>query len=541
MKYFTSFILVLMWISGQSQSLPLGFPVLEEQLRRKQMSGEFDPGVSFSIKPLKTTDTVYSEYSPLIKKVGKINLQILPVQLSSEYSSRHSYGINNGAMIPNRGYQGIFSPGIFTSTHFIDIQIKPEILFAQNKHFEGFPLHGHDRRWNARYHWWNRSDVPQRFGTTPTTKLLLGQSFLRFKYDFLSLGISTESIWWGPGKTNSLTMTNNAAGFPHVSLATLHPVPTAIGSFEGQLIAGKLENSGFYPPDTARRYARTAIYFPKHDDWRYLSGFALTYQPKWIQGLFFGFNNVVQQYRQTAIDRGDYVPAITDLFRSASQDDERSVKDHIASLHIRWAMQNSEIYFEYGRNNSSWKLRDLLENPENDGAYIFGFSKLFPLKKGGSFIELDVELTQLQQPPSYTLRSGGKSWYTHPHVRQGYTHSGEFLGSGIGSGSNMQTLGISWIRNLKKVGVQFERWTHNNDFYYFYFEHNGDFRSYWIDHVIGTEASWDFNKLLLSGEIKYIYSLNYQWETDKDPETGWFESGVDATNLYFSVDMAYRF
>ena len=32
------------------------------------------------------------------------------------------------------------------------------------------------------------------------------------------------------------------------------------------------------------------------EDWRYLNGITLSYQPKWIPGLFFGASRVFQQY-----------------------------------------------------------------------------------------------------------------------------------------------------------------------------------------------------------------------------------------------------
>ena len=52
-------------------------------------------------------------------------------------------------------------------------------------------------------------------------------------------------MWWGPGTRNSLIMSNNAPGFLHFTLNTKKPIETFIGSFEGQIISGKLEGSGF--------------------------------------------------------------------------------------------------------------------------------------------------------------------------------------------------------------------------------------------------------------------------------------------------------
>ncbi|WP_404877454.1 capsule assembly Wzi family protein, partial [Klebsiella pneumoniae] len=59
-------------------------------------------------------------------------------------------------------------------------------------------------------------------------------------YKVLSVGISSENLWWGPGIYNSLLMSNNAPGFWHLTFNSRKPLKTPIGDFEWQLIGGKL-------------------------------------------------------------------------------------------------------------------------------------------------------------------------------------------------------------------------------------------------------------------------------------------------------------
>ena len=69
---------------------------------------------------------------------GKINFKILPIDYNLEFNSNHPYNRNNGTMIPNRGYQHIISPGFFAKIGPLEITLKPEHHFAENKNFEGF-------------------------------------------------------------------------------------------------------------------------------------------------------------------------------------------------------------------------------------------------------------------------------------------------------------------------------------------------------------------------------------------------------------------
>ncbi|WP_163277304.1 capsule assembly Wzi family protein, partial [Enterobacter hormaechei] len=71
-------------------------------------------------------------------------------------------------------------------------------------------------------------------------RIRAGQSSFRLNYKVLSVGISSENLWWGPGIYNSLLMSNNAPGFWHLTFNSRKPLKTPIGDFEWQLIGGKL-------------------------------------------------------------------------------------------------------------------------------------------------------------------------------------------------------------------------------------------------------------------------------------------------------------
>ena len=41
-------------------------------------------------------------------------------------------------MIPNRGFQKLFSTGFFAKIGLITLQFKPEYIFAENLNYDGF-------------------------------------------------------------------------------------------------------------------------------------------------------------------------------------------------------------------------------------------------------------------------------------------------------------------------------------------------------------------------------------------------------------------
>jgi hypothetical protein len=468
------------------------------------------------------------------------SLNLLPVSVDFEFNSHHPYTNNNGNMLPAKGFQTRLSLGLFSKWRFIDFQLRPDLVYAANPTYEGFTTTHYDSRWSTRYIWWNYSDSPEIHGSDNQWRVIPGQSFFKVKYNGISLGISTENLWWGPGKYNSLTMTNNAEGFWHLGLKTERPLDTRFGVIEGQLIAGRLVSSGYDPPEPLREFRGTTLYIAPSDETRYLSGLVVSYQPRWIKGLFIGGTYVNQQYMSDAGENFDIIPAITDVFKKKDIGiDDRRRPDRYASLFFRWIWYegNSEIYFEYGRNNFDGTFKNLLLVPEKNAAFVFGLSKLFPLKRD-RFIEFNFEMTKLAQQVNYVVRSAD-SWYIDNFIRQGYTYKGQWLGAGIGPGSNVQTFELNWVDSKNKLGLTFERQLHNSDYYYKAYEQVRDFRRYWVDYSFGLQAYKVFNQFSINGKILYIRSLNYQWELERLPGDRYFIPGRDLSNLHLNINFVY--
>ncbi|SFC31719.1 Capsule assembly protein Wzi [Parapedobacter composti] len=546
--------------SAHGQWLPVGTMAIEDMYRRQQLLGEVDSNISFAIRPLTNWalkkddlyrfDSIRTDGSGLHRSSqGDVVFQLMPITASLLYNSTFPTGRNDGPIIPAVGPQGYFSAGFYASYKFLSIQLMPEFVWAANQDYPGFNSEN-------RTHWqqWyrlrgNTIDLPERFGTGGYTKTVLGQSSIRLNFHPVSIGLSTESLWWGPGIHNSLMMTNTAPGFAHLTLNTTRPIRTVIGDFEGQLVGGRLEASGYLPTYNANRQEfHDAFYQPMPDDWRYLSALALTYQPKWVPGLSVGITRAFTMYRSGMRSGLKDWLAVFNSGSAAKREylDEPGntrARDQLVSMFARWVIPeaHAEAYVEYGRNDHSWNLRDFFVQLEHSRAYVIGFRKLVGLPRAGEWLNIGIEVTQMEDGKPTIYRPAG-TWYRHSGVRHGYTHMGQLLGAGINLGGNLQTLQVSWFKGLKQLGVKLERETHNNDL--LYAMRTGDLRRNWVNLSGMAFAEWDYGNFVFSGRMQLTRALNYQYELEENPvnpDNFWGFNAQDKHNFFMNVGAMYRF
>ncbi|SEA99580.1 Capsule assembly protein Wzi [Pedobacter hartonius] len=559
-KISLAFILLISFQHKLSaQSLPVGSVSLEDYYRRAQLLGRADSSVSFLIRPLlpklsfKAKDVFYQDStekkynlinSPSVysSKNGKLKISLLPLNLQTQFNSHHPYGWNDGAMLPAKGLQTLLSAGAYLEYGMLSIQFRPEIDLAINGKFDTFNPATYPIIVARYYDFYNNIDLPARFGNNEISKAYWGQSSIRLNYKDISFGLSTENLWWGPGIRNSLLMSNTAPGFKHLTLNTRKPVNTAIGSFEGQIIAGRLENSDYGVLEPEWDYFGSTLFIPKPDNWRYLSGLAVTWQPKWVPGLFVGLTRSSQLYHNDLSKFGDYLPFFSSTTK-VNADRPVENRDNRSSVFMRWLWpeEHAEIYFEYGKNNSTGDTRNQLLEASRNRAYIFGIRKMLPFNESrDENLLISVEATQLQETSPSDIRSAD-SWYINKYVRQGYTNRGEVLGAGIGPGANLQSIDVSWVRGLKRLGIQLERYVHNNDFYYYAYEADKDSRRHWTDLSIAFNGEWNYKNFIFNAKLMGVNSLNYQWYLFQGPADDVNISGKDAFNLQMQAGLTYRF
>ncbi len=533
------FLILSIWISVSEAQTAVNNATRDWQ-RIQQLTDTAKSAASFTIQS-GSTDPV--EGWKLIKK-SKIPFQlaILPFGITLQNNSDHPWGINDASMIPAAGFQTQVTAGIKISSGRFTLQIAPELVKANNPDFPGFPSFQYNFLWNRYYKYLNQSDLPQQFGTGVYQKIFAGQSSFRYSTNQLSVGISTENIWWGPGRRNALVMSTNAPGFLHATFNSVKPLETSIGSFEWQLIAGQLTSSGILPPDTNRVFNGHFVYQPKKEENRYISGVAINWQPKWIKGLWLGATSASYLYQSEAQRLADLLPL--DGFIKTNKA-KAGHKASLGSLYARYIMPQdlAEVYFEYGRTDKAPNILNVLTDQSYPKGFIFGLRKLFPLPHKGSFIQFATEFTQLQlDNANLLLDSNSTSWYTNAYVRQGFTNNGKTLGAGIGPGSNSQSAEISWIKGLNKIGLVFERVVRNNDYYYYAYTPSGDFNRHWIDLSTELVAQWKCKKLMIAANFAIIRSLNYEWFSmpSDNAAASYFKGGWDVLNYHGQISLRYQ-
>jgi len=559
-------LLITLFIASSAslfaQTLPVGLlENVEDAYRRQQLLGKDSSNSSYMIRPMfmsddknfnlnNDADFSVNQFRKLLYKNSKYKTEIyaLPVVLQQQFNSHHPYGMNDGSMVQAKGYEMQFSAGVYAKFGPLTIQLRPEYVYAENKDFQKLSDAPNGVYWNtpiARYE--NNIDLPARFNDGAYSKVSLGQSSIRLNAGPVSFGFSNENLWWGPGVRNSLLMSNNASGFKHYTLNTTKPIKTYIGSFEAQIIGGKLEQSGV---DSLVGFE----FRSKPKDWRYMSGIVLTYQPKWVPNFFIGVDRTfITNHNSMGNSFGDYFPIFKSVEKSAytrsdgTNADDEALRDQYISFFTRYVLPESkaEIYFEWGRNDHSYDLRDGIVEPEHTRAYVVGFRKLIPMKRPDEFIQVGVEFTQLEKAGTRETRAS-ESWYTHYQVTDGYTNKGQVLGAGIGPGSNLQSVDVNWVKGLRKIGLTFERLVNNNDLFYRFAYASADKNQYinrhWVDLSVAGNFAWTYKKFILNSQFTYIKSLNYQyqWQTGSPGSDYWDWNKKDVSNLHLKVGLLYR-
>lgn len=533
-----------------SQSISTG-SYAESVLRMDEILGKIEISNSFTQHPLYTQFIVDSSLGNLIyrrnllnghKFLGFIpNLNILPYNSLLEYNSNLPFGYNNSSLYPNVGFQSRQTLGFYLNLGMLNFQFKPEIVNAQNKFFNTFSdIQNNSIDLNlekAFFYQINGIDAPERFGTKPENYFGFGQSKISLIYHKIEVGVSTENLWWGPGIQNSIILSNSAPGFLHWTFNTVNPIKTKLGSFEWQLIGGKLEQSGYLSYNPERLNNALGLYHDKPSVNRYISAFTINWHPKWIDGFYFGISGFDYLNIDTAFNKRSIIGKLIPVFVGSNQNANASQygdgQDFAYAFNLRqiFKEQHTEVYFEFARNDRASSFTDLLLEIDHSTGYTVGAAKYFNFNKNEN-LRIGFELTRLQIPETWLLRAE-PTWYSHPYgpPRDGYTNLGRLVGAGIGSGSNSLIFDIAYFYKINSFGLKFERLLHNNDmFFYAYANTISNFDSEWLDVSSTFYTNIKLKKMLISAEFAPVFSYNYE-----------YQNSINIHNNHARINLTYFF
>lgn len=467
---------------------------------------------------------------------------VYPLEIDAHHQSRYRSGYNFGNRIPGKGLGTRMSAGGYVDAGWVSAQLRPERVSARLDSFQTFPVGYPSHFWQIYFQSvLNVTDAPERLGYAPRSEWHWGQSNLLFHAGPVSVGWSSENLWWGPGIRHSLLMTNNAPGFHHLTLRTNRPIETPFGRVEGQYLIGRLENSGL--PPRAEDTANLARFFyrPRPDTIdRVIMGGVLAWQPVWTPGLTLGMAVSDMAYETTIKTVGDAFPMFKphrrQPFGTTVPSLQKGVYDRRSSIFFRYAQPRSgvEVYGEFGREEMARNWADLLELPEHTRAYVIGALKRQPVGWGIDAI-IHAEMVQTEFTATRDFRPS-PSWYTHHIIRHGYTHKGRVLGTGVGPGGSSQYLAIAFLNRQGRIGFTIERLVHNNDFYYSLW--TTTFQRHWVDLIGGVDVSATWRRVTVHGEYQLTRAYNYQYQEASIPGIRYI--GVDRTTIGLSGGLTVR-
>lgn len=441
------------------------------------------------------------------------NVQINEINIETTLSYNTAYDrseLSDGAWWQGRGFNGFISPGCEASWGPISVKLQPDFWYSQNLEYDIV-----SSPYGAYTYIFTGIDYPQRMGNEPVYDLGLGQSMFRLNWWRLSIGFGTENITWGFNRVNSLLMSDNAAGFPHIDLYGYFEDTTIgrlnLGNFEFHSIWGRLEESQWFDEDYTNNYTFLTG-FTGGWELAFLPGFAIG--AKW--SLTGNWSNLLKDPHPLTNIGYPFSVMLIDNIRSLGQDSY----DQKGSFSFRYHFPEVgfNIYYEYFREDYSPDINRIVEEPGHASAYTMGVEKTF-LENDGTGFSFSLEWNQLTQSRNYLLSGGVGTYYTHHRVSHGYTNKGQMLGAGIGPGSDCQIIELNWYLRRLKLGTTLQRIGWNRDYIFSLNLSKGDTTAtidrYPTEVSLGFEVDYPLSdEWNLYGELLASYFVNYNYVAD---------------------------
>ena len=428
---------------------------------------------------------------------GDFALRALPVRLASTWNSTFPDGQNDGLLWAGRGFAGMFAIGADMHWGALSAAIAPEGAWSENRSFQTRPTGLPGPLAFANPYYPNAIDLPQRFGAEPYLTWAPGQSYVRADLWNVGLGLSTESLWFGPGIRSSILMSNAGPGFPHAFVGTTRPGNIGIGKAELFLFWGQLSRTEY-----VANGGRPLV-----------EGLVVDYEPKWIPGLSLGLARVfVKPWKGEGIR--DYLAMFQSFQKKslASQypGGENPYDNQIASVFGRWVFPESglEIYGEWAREDYDWTWWGTIREPDHSQAWLLGLQKAFRTS-GGKVVRLHLEALHLQEVRPLAADGGTPVYYVHGNDLF-YTNAGQLLGAWVGPGGDVQHLAVDVFHKGGRIGGYLERAGRNEAYYWAFIEpvqHN------WSHDVEITAA---VRQVLEVGPVEVSWEAAFSYRQNRD-------------------------
>jgi hypothetical protein len=379
-------------------------------------------------------------------------------------NSSYPFGGNDGVVWAGKGLTSVAQIGVAARWGPFSATLAPIAFRSQNADFDMADNGqvGRLRFNDAQYPF--VMDRPQRFGESAYSRVDLGESTLRADVLWLAAGISTASQWWGPANDYPYVLGNNSGGFPHVFFGTSKPVDAAIVRLHGRVVYGMLDQSP-YSPVAGTDYFSSFVQPGKR---RFMAGAVGLITIPGAPGLEIGGTRFFHAANsEDGITSHNLGLPFQNLLRNKLREEadtifggSKSVRENqLASLFFRWAPPGSgfDVYGEYGREDFSADMRDLLLEPEHSATTSLGVRKAW--MTGLNLNAVRLEGFSYEASAGSRTRGEGQI-YIHGVLLQGHTNRGQALGAPTGAGSgSAQTVAYDRFTPMGRMSGFFSRVT----------------------------------------------------------------------------------
>ncbi len=486
-------------------------------------SRAFSPREIDALIPRDTIHPWASRFRDNSRSFGPVSYSLIQPSTSVRYNSAFAYGSNDGPIWAGRGLTSAVQLGFHATWGPASLTLAPMAFRAENQAFSIIPT-GRTGKPAFADPEFGGIDRPQRFGASSYSQLDPGQSTLRIDLPFVDFGASTANLAWGPAQEFPVLLGNNAAGFPHVFAGTSEPINIFIAKVHARAFWGELFQSDFSTVTGPEKYYSKAEPGRK----RFATGMVVTAEPRGIPGLELGgarFFHLIwpisgippsyyTQFLQGFLKKNVAPDRVHDPRFPSGEDETGISSNQLVSVFARWVLPHSgfELSGEYGREDHSYDLRDLTQEPDHSRVYSLGARKVFQLD-GRSMTAARVEIMNFQLPQLSRYRDEGKI-YVHGLLRQGHTYKGQLLGAdaGVATGAG-SVLAVDHFARDGTWTASWHRIVRREDEDYILLGVRSP-RSIDVQHSLGFEMTRFMRRVELTGGLTLVREFNRDFLAD---------------------------
>jgi hypothetical protein len=279
---------------------------------------------------------------------------------SSYYYNDNAPNLENTSDIwVGKGSNLLHSLHLNYSNSFLSFSIEPFTYISQNK----FHISQFKKQIDGKYTLLN-DGVPHT--ETPYTRLGFRESQVYVHKNGFGFGASNANMWWGPGIHNSLNMTNNTTGFPHIMVGSVSEQKWRNYGLNFRYYFSKFDKNNQTQPfftallGSVRFYSKPIISVGLMRT--FLSGGNISDEELSIR------DAMVLPFQ--SFFKSDLV--IENDFLSPQDDVDQTFSGYI---NILFPESKFKLYLEYGWNDHRWDWHDFRAYPDHSGALCVGTRK----------------------------------------------------------------------------------------------------------------------------------------------------------------------